>query len=534
MGAKGSQAAEKKRRGSQGHPSHDGPGVDDATIYSTERAAGILLALTGMALQWASLHSITFFDTVVRVGSASGSSNAWIVNSTCTFTVFLILFLVSRRVPSLLSIKHSIPLMSACLIVGMACLMAGSFFVSSDVLIYAGNTLIACGTTPLIIVWGEMYKHLNPKGEQLFVTLVAIVLSVVIYLVEIHLPQFIAVVVFVVLPFGSIVSLVKARALLEGASSAWGAKTKSPMEKSPALFFVCIVAFSIPYNYLRGGSEMQAVLGNADMWSNVLAVAIVVMVVVALAEYAAEKNGLLLVPSFVLFLLSAAMVTHLFFGGVSQLTVPSFLYAGYYLFLAMVYLALGPLVATTDANPTRLFSSAMLANVGGLLLGSLLGNLEVWVGEQTAAVAVMVITYVIFFAGCMLLYNRSYNIFRVNFYDESKYSFEYLVPFGSIELAASNEGGRTADEVAKSLLDAITAQCDVAKDVYGLSSREHEVLIALTRGRTIASIAEELYVSENTIKAHTKAIYRKLEVHTREELLSCVQDLLREGEDASR
>ena len=32
-------------------------------------------------------------------------------------------------------------------------------------------------------------------------------------------------------------------------------------------------------------------------------------------------------------------------------------------------------------------------------------------------------------------------------------------------------------------------------------------------------------MSENTAKAHTKAIYRKLEVHTREELLMRVQDL---------
>lgn len=528
MGRQRGRAVEGKKRASSVSLSGDSAGVDDTTIYSTERAAGILLVLTGMALQWASLHSITFFDTVVRVGSASGSSSAWVVNSTCTFAVFLVLFFVSRRMPSLLEKKYSIPFMSICLIVGMACLALGSFVVSSVVMIYAGNALIACGTTPLIIVWGEMYKYLNPKGEQLFVTLVAIVLSVAVYLVEIHLPQAIAVLVFAVLPFGSLVALVKARTLLEGTSGTWGAKSKSAMEKSPALFFVCIVVFSIPYNYLRGGDEMQAVLANAADWSNVLAIAIVVMIAAALAEYAAERNGLLLVPSFVLFLLSAAMVVHLFFRDVSILTVPSFLYAGYYLFLAMVYLALGPLVATTDANPTRLFSSAMLANVGGLLLGSLLGSIELWVGEQVAAMAVMVITYVIFFAGCVLLYNRSYSIFRVNFYDESKYSFEYLVPIAPIELLSKGGGGEAvADEATKSLLDAITAQCDAARELYGLSAREHEVLIALVRGRTIASIAEELFVSENTAKAHTKAIYRKLEVHTREELLNRVQDVPR-------
>lgn len=526
MGNQEGRAVGGGRRSAHSSLGHEGVGIDDTTIYSTERAAGILLAVVGMTLQWASLHSITFFDTVARTGLSSGFSSAWVVNSVCTFGVFLAIFLASKRVPSLLSRRLSVPLMSTCLVVGMACLVAGSFFIASDALVYAGNALIACGTTPLIIIWGEMYGFLNPKGEQLFVTLVAVVLSVVVYLVEIHLPSYLAVAVFVVLPFGSLFALVRARTLLKGASSAWGTKTKSTMEKSPALFFVCIVVFSIPYNYLRGGGSLQAVLGSVNEWSNVLAVAIVMMVMVALAEYGAERKGLLLVPSFVLFFLSAAMVTHLFFGNVSPLTVPSFLYAGYYLFLAMVYLALGPLVATTDANPARLFSSAMLANVGGLLLGSLLGVLELFVGEQTAAVVVMIVTYVIFFAGCMLLYNRSYSIFRVNFYDESKYSFEYLVPIGPLEqLSRDGSGGSVADDAARSLLEAITAQCDAAQELYGLSSREHEVLIALTRGKTIASIAEDLYVSENTVKAHTKAIYRKLEVHTREELLSRVQDL---------
>ena len=50
------------------------------------------------------------------------------------------------------------------------------------------------------------------------------------------------------------------------------------------------------------------------------------------------------------------------------------------------------------------------------------------------------------------------------------------------------------------------------------------MLVELVRGRTIASIAECLVVSENTIKAHTKSVYRKIGVHTREELLQSVEE----------
>ena len=377
---------------------------------------------------------------------------------------------------------------------GAACFAAGGLLGASSPLIFAGSVFIAFGTTPLIVAWGEMYKYLNPKGEQLLVTLVAIVCSVVTYFVETHLPLALAMVVFVALPFGSLACLARSRTLLADSSSAWGAKEKLPMEKSPALFFVCIAVFSIPYNCLRGSEDMQAVLADAAAWSCVLAVVIVAMVAVALAEYAAERRGVLLVPSAVLFLLSAAMVLHLM-GNVSpSFIVPSFCmraisFSGYGVFGSRAACGHnrrepGQVVLGRNAGQRRRAAS-----------GIAVGGLGAWLGEQAAALVAMGATYVIFFAGCTLLYNRSYSIFRVNSYDEKKYSFEYLAPDSSGLLPACAVDAIAVDE-AQPLLDAIKTQCDVARDRFGLSSREHEVLVLLTRGRTIASIAEKLYVSE--------------------------------------
>lgn len=50
-----------------------------------------------------------------------------------------------------------------------------------------------------------------------------------------------------------------------------------------------------------------------------------------------------------------------------------------------------------------------------------------------------------------------------------------------------------------------------------LSDRETEVLRLLCQGANYKSIAEQIFVSANTVKAHIKNIYRKLEVHTRAE-----------------
>ena len=113
------------------------------------------------------LHSITFLGTVFDASSGGASeSGAWIVNSAATFVAFLALFLVARRVASLGEIRWALPAMVACLAVGTLLFVAGEAFGLARPAIYAGNVIIAFGTTPLICMWGEVYRHLNPKASS--------------------------------------------------------------------------------------------------------------------------------------------------------------------------------------------------------------------------------------------------------------------------------------------------------------------------------------------------------------------------------
>lgn len=61
--------------------------------------------------------------------------------------------------------------------------------------------------------------------------------------------------------------------------------------------------------------------------------------------------------------------------------------------------------------------------------------------------------------------------------------------------------------------------CDPSNPVYGLSARELEILDLFAQGRSANWIAEHLTISKNTVRTHLRAIYSKLDVHSRQELL---------------
>lgn len=57
-----------------------------------------------------------------------------------------------------------------------------------------------------------------------------------------------------------------------------------------------------------------------------------------------------------------------------------------------------------------------------------------------------------------------------------------------------------------------------ARDDFGLSQREREVLIVLTqRCTTNRDIAESLFITENTVKAHLSSIMEKMQVDNRQQ-----------------
>lgn len=59
---------------------------------------------------------------------------------------------------------------------------------------------------------------------------------------------------------------------------------------------------------------------------------------------------------------------------------------------------------------------------------------------------------------------------------------------------------------------------------YGLSQRELEIMVLFAQGRSANWIADHLVISKNTVRSHLRAIYSKLDIHTRQELLDFLDE----------
>ena len=85
-------------------------------------------------------------------------------------------------------------------------------------------------------------------------------------------------------------------------------------------------------------------------------------------------------------------------------------------------------------------------------------------------------------------------------------------------------------EPAPSGVDVLQQACAQLAAERGLSARQTEVLDLLAHGYDVPSIAKKLFISENTVRTHTKKIYALLDVHAKQEIVDLVN--ARCGKDA--
>lgn len=170
------------------------------------------------------------------------------------------------------------------------------------------------------------------------------------------------------------------------------------------------------------------------------------------------------------------------------------------------------LVTLAQRNPAHALSIfGWASGIGslGTTLGALVGttaNSLVAAGSARAA-SYLVVALAVLLVGYVLFVLR-------------RYSF-------ADQIAAVEEAPAVREEPrSPSSEDVFAARCHAIAQLHGLTPREEETFAMLARGRNREYIENALQVSRNTVKAHVKHVYAKLDIHSHQELL----DLVEQGE----
>lgn len=78
--------------------------------------------------------------------------------------------------------------------------------------------------------------------------------------------------------------------------------------------------------------------------------------------------------------------------------------------------------------------------------------------------------------------------------------------------------------------------CEVIAQEFGLTQREREIMHSIIRGKSRKEIAEDLFITPNTIKTHLHNLYGKLDIHSEADLKAFVakrERMFSTGEDAA-
>lgn len=414
------------------------------------------------------------------------------------------LVLAARKTVSLLS-RRIIAIFSILCFAGNGILVVAGSYYSVPAVIAAA---VACGLGMGIgaLSWGYLVSSYHVEGASVCIpgTFVAAVLFGLV--VNVTIPVASRIIVMLLPVASGLFLLLALRAKGSERSVAAGREQDcegarlngraSLLDEVPAHFLVILFLFCAAFGIMQYLLVLPHDEANSIIGSNIAVrglISLVVLIGFGIFSWkpdVAYKIGLLLITAG---FLAAPFTKSISFSSVVVM-------AGYTCFDMMGWIVVAALAARYRTDAPRIIALARVAALGGVLAGGIAGTLLVswaWSDDANMAITMTAVAYLLVAAAILLLYNGSSSVWG-------------LMRKETVSIEAMQQA---TDESIRDL---------AAR--YRLTPREAEVLGLFVSGRSIPWIAEKLGVSEGTARSHTRHIYEKIGVHSRQELLDRVQE----------
>lgn len=410
-----------------------------------------------------------------------------------------------RRIMDGMAFPMTVLCVLACF--GMLMMYYGYVSFQSRALCYAGAFVASFGAGALTSCWKETSECLVTKQIQMATVFMAILFASMMYLLCLSLPIPFAVALNSLAPILSVIALrrsylaihrdhapgVRFHTVGDHASAIISSRTQV-VPLVALLIYASLI--SVPQCFWKS-RVLPFVEGGNSSWSLMTACAIVLVGLIGITDYSLRRTetGSRVADITLLTVTLAAMLAPFFFND-SQTFLNISVFAGLVLYWAVFYSELDD-VSIWEYGGAWIFSLLFLmANIVMLLAAP--------VRDMVSANHLWIVGVVLGISSVVAFIMRT--ITRRSMPDR----------FRPIQTELAEDG---SDDDG-----ALSVRYDRIMATFGLSSRELEVLEYLARGYSAKLIADKLFISYNTVKTYMGRIYKKLDVHTRDELVQVIAD----------
>lgn len=468
----------------------------------------------GLIYVWSSCLWETPIFSPVRVGASSGDLfSIWLLSACLTPIACITCALAGRKrelteYPVLFFIA---PLLA---VIGTICVAVHPYGPESLRIPLAIMAGIGTGVGPaiMIVLWVALYASLDIEVTETVVP-ASFLLIVVCMLIIPSLSTSIAIPLAIFLPIISGMLLVLSRnAHTSGESTQANfeethKRAPYPLTSMLRTFLLILVAYAIScmVSFLPGGTAAFLADSTAVVIGMLFAVALSVAIVLFSARIDLEVYFRWMSAPLILSVVFAAFPYSI------TSTISSILANAMFTSLEIIMILYFIRIAHKAKLPASFFIGiGVCATYTGLLIGYLLG-IEgaslIAAGTLNAQAICLVLVGIV--AVAMLLVPREDSAWT------GGYSSALISP--SVPPTASvSEDRPTNPHITFDMI------CDSVAQAHKLSARETEVFKLMAQGRSQPYIRDVLYLSKNTVSTHIKHIYRKLDIHSKEELIDMV------------
>lgn len=415
---------------------------------------------------------------------------------------------------------------------GVACVSTPAFFAFSPDAPLGVIALIAAGSAsgassgPLWLMWTGVYSRLPQDKVEHFAP-VSTVLAALLSLLVTILPNWVSVATAAALPLLAGLCLLESRrkiASLGTTTERWAEPAKAnASNQSKPIGRLCFGILSISFFASMEGSFWASAIGATPLASFVL-FGISIACTVGMSAFVTTVPRRVTIPF--LFRWSCPLLA----AGFSAIIVfesP----LGCFIAMAVSFSVRFAICLITQMHFSRYASEGFATpvracGIGWIFIhsGDLLGAIMAYAlhlgsgveTEATAAISAVLLTLLV--SAFTFVIGNSSGFLEAPFPSiprTDRANPTHLVETGNVE----NDGLGMAHDPIETTIAERTA---TLASKFGLTPRETEVFELLARGRSAPYIRDALVISKNTAATHTKRIYAKLGVHSRQELIDLV------------